>query len=195
MSVTIVENCPKCGEALRSVPLIANIDEKNFELGYKNVCNKCGYEKYEPIKSAITTSSDDDFEDDFISEYETRSLKFIWGVKSYDDITSVDANLYTMNDIDLIYFKDENKYSLGIETIYEFEKEEYKLNYLRDCLDAFTVFMKENGYDTETKPFWIDVFTYGWNMNTHFDSIEDCYATFKMLVNGYCSLYIACIKR
>ena len=119
---------------------------------------------------------------------ETQNMKFIWGVKSWDDLSSAkSANLYTMNDIDLIYLKDEKKYILGIETMFMFKEEKHKLNYLTGCLKAFTEFMKDNGYNTEIKPFWMDVFSYGWNINTHFDSIEDCYAMFKLLVNGYCS--------
>lgn len=128
------------------------------------------------------------YEKDYISEYETQSMKMIWGVKSWDDLSSAkSANLYTMNDIDLIYLKDENKYILGIETMFMFKEEEHKLNYLKGCLQAFTEFMKDNGYNTEIKPFWMDIFSYGWNINTHFDNIEDCYAMFKLLVNGYCS--------
>lgn len=127
----------------------------------------------------------DECENDF-DPYESETMKFIWGVKSWDDLASADACLYTMNDIDLIYLKDEKKYILGIETIYEFEKEEHKLSYLEGCLDAFTKFMIENGYNTEAKLHWWDIFGNG--MNTHFDSIEECYAMFKMLVNGYCNL-------
>lgn len=119
--------------------------------------------------------------------YEDDDIKFIWGIKSHDDLSSgAEANLHTMNDIDLIYVKNENKYILSIETIYSFDNEEYKLSYLKECLKAFTEFMKANNYDISAKPFWMDVFSYGWNMNTHFDSIEDCYAMFKLLVNGYC---------
>lgn len=120
---------------------------------------------------------------------ENDDMKFIWGIKSWDCLSKGDvANLETMNDIDLIYLKDENRYILSIETMYGFDTEEHKMEYLKECLDEFTKFMKENGYDTDKKPFWMDVFSYAWNMNTHFDSIEDCYAMFKMLVNGYCSL-------
>lgn len=131
--------------------------------------------------------SKDDY-DDYYDGYESESMKFIWGVKSWDDLTDADACLYTMNDIDLIYLKDENKYIFSIETIFQFDKEEYKLDYLKRCLDAFTKFMVENGYNVDVKPHWMDVFTCGWNMNTHFDSIEECYAMFKLLVNGYCSM-------
>lgn len=126
---------------------------------------------------------EDDYIDSFINEYESETMKFIWGVKSWDDLCNCDACLYTMNDIDLIYLKDENKYILGIETIFGFDKEEHKLSYLKGCLDAFTKFMVDNGYDTEVKPQWWDVFMSG--MNTHFDSIEECYGMFKFLVNGY----------
>lgn len=118
--------------------------------------------------------------------YENEVIKFIWGIKANDDLSDSDANLYTLNDIDLIYLKDENKYVLGVETIYYFDEEKYKLKYLIKCLDAFTRFMNENGYDINKKPFWMDVFNF--NIDSKFDSIEDCYAMFKMLVNGYCSL-------
>ena len=129
----------------------------------------------------------DDYDENF-EPYEDENMKFIWGIKSYDDLSDSDANLYTMNDIDLIYLKNEHKYIFGLETIFQFEKEEYKLDYLKRCLDAFTKFMKDNGYNMKVKPSWMDVFSYGWSMNTKFDSVEDCYAMFKLLVNGYCSL-------
>ena len=127
----------------------------------------------------------DECDDCYFIPYESETMKFIWGVKSWDDLCESDACLYTMNDIDLIYLKDEKKYILGIETIFCFEKEEHKLDYIKDCLDAFTKFMVENGYNTEVKPNWWDVFMSG--MNTHFDSIEECYGMFKMLVNAYCN--------
>lgn len=128
----------------------------------------------------------DDYDENF-DPWESDTMKFIWGVKSWDDLCDCDACLYTMNDIDLIYLKDENKYILDIETIFCFKKEEDKLGYLDSCLDAFTKFMVENGYNTEVKPQWWDVFMSG--VNTHFDSIEECYGMFKMLVNGYRGLY------
>ena len=124
----------------------------------------------------------------WINEHKTENMEFIWGIKSWDDLSlSETANLHTMNDIDLIYLKNENKYIFSIETIYSFKTEEHKQKYLKDCLDAFTTFMNESGYDTNKKIFWCDVFSGGLNLNTHFDTIEDCYAMFKLLVNGYCN--------
>lgn len=123
--------------------------------------------------------------DDF-DLYDDENMQFIWGIKSWDDIISSGANLYTMNDIDLVYLKDKNKYVLGVETFYNFEREEDELNYYKRLLDSFTKFMVDNEYDTSKRPFCVSVFAF--NIDSEFDSIEDCYAMFKMLVNGYCSL-------
>ncbi len=54
-------------------------------------------------------------------EYNCGSLKFIWGIKSWDDLTGKDSNIYTMNDIDITYNRKEKKYYLGIETAYLFK--------------------------------------------------------------------------
>lgn len=189
MSLMIVEYCPECGGELNASAIFTKINDNHSKIDYKFVCNKCGYEKYEDeIETLITSDQDydydgDEYEDDF-DPYESKNMKFIWGEKSWDDLCDSDACLYTMNDIDLIYLKDEKKYLLSLETIFMFEKEEHKLSYLKECLDAFTKFMVENGYNTEVKPHWWDVFMSG--MNTHFDSIEECYGMFKLLVNGYC---------
>lgn len=50
--------------------------------------------------------------------YENESCKFIWGIKAYDDLCSASPCLYTMNDIDIIWAKDEAVYYLEIETAY-----------------------------------------------------------------------------
>ena len=129
-----------------------------------------------------------EYEEYYINKYETQDTKFIWGLKSYDDLCDSDACIFTMNDIDIIYLKNENKYVLSIETIYMFDDEHGKYSYMKHLLDKFTEFMKQNNYDI-TKEFCLyDVFTEGININTHFDSIEDCYSAFKMFVNGFCSL-------
>lgn len=126
----------------------------------------------------------EEYNDYYDNPYENEIMKFIWGVKSWDDLTCSDACLYTMNNIDLLYLKDQKKYLFSIETIFMFDEEEHKLNYLKNCLDAFTEFMIKNGYNTDVNPHWWHVF--GDGINTHFDSIEECYGMFKMLVNAYC---------
>ena len=131
----------------------------------------------------------DDYNENFT---ENSSMKFIWGLKSYDDLSSCDANLETMNDIDLIYLKDEKKYILNVETAYMFSSKEAEKEYFKVLLDKFTKRMEEQEYDTNStlSPYgdMYEIFTNGININTHFDTIEDAYRTFKLLVNGYLTL-------
>ena len=130
-----------------------------------------------------------DYNEDFT---ENSSMKFIWGLKSYDDLSSCDANLETMNDIDLIYLKDEKKYILGVETAYMFNSKEAEKEYFKTLLDKFTKWMEEQGYNTNSTLNLYDdmynIFSGGININTHFNTIEDAYRTFKLLVNEYLTL-------
>ena len=137
----------------------------------------------------ITEQYYNDYNEDFT---ENSSMKFIWGLKSYDDLSSCDANLETMNDIDLIYLKDEKKYILSVETAYMFNSKEAEKEYFKTLLDKFTEWMTEQGYNTNStlNPYddMCEIFTKSININTHFDTIEDAYRTFKLLVNGYLTL-------
>ena len=46
---------------------------------------------------------------------------FVWGIKSLDDTSDCEeANFTTMNDLEIIYNKKENKYLISVETIYLF---------------------------------------------------------------------------
>lgn len=128
------------------------------------------------------------YEEYYISEYETQDMLFVWGIVSYDELTSNKANLHTMNDLDLIYHKDENKYSLSVETIYMFDHKSAQYGYMQSLLDEFTKWMVENNYDTTREFALFEVFTNGISINTKFNSIEEAYAAFKMMVNEYCSM-------
>ena len=137
----------------------------------------------------ITEEYYNDYNEDFT---ENSSMKFIWGLKSYDDLSSCDANLETMNDIDLIYLKDEKKYILSVETAYMFSSKEAEKEYFKTLLDKFTKWMEEQGYNTNLtlNPYgdMYEIFSGGININTNFNTIEDAYRTFKLLVNGYLTL-------
>lgn len=131
----------------------------------------------------------DEFNDDCT---ENKEMKFIWGLIACDDFSASKPNLLTMNDIDLIYLKDENKYILEIETAYYFNNKQDKKKYLQYLLDKFTDWMVDNGYSTDSRlnPYgdFIGLFSEGININTHFDTIEDAYKTFNILVNGYLTI-------
>ena len=120
----------------------------------------------------------DSFNKDFT---ENDNFKFIFGIKSYDDLSyNSDANLLTMNDLDVLYNKKNNTYSWSVEYIYSFETKDGKKEYLSRLLNCFHKFMKENGYNTQ-----VDGFHTVFANCTEFDSLEECYANFKCCVNGY----------
>lgn len=116
---------------------------------------------------------------------ETDDIKFIWGIKSYDDLSCTDACLYTMNDIDIIYDKKKKEYILGIETAYLFKTYNDECKYLSDCLKAFTKYMDDNGLN-KNEPFRLFMNNPCTNMVAN--SIEELYTNFKIFVNGYLTL-------
>lgn len=116
------------------------------------------------------------------------TYEFIWGIKSHDCLTEAEANLHTMNDIDITYNKKDKTYSLSIETIYEFKTgSDGERGYILSLFDAMTKWMQEQGYKTDVQPWICSVFTDGYNINTKFKSIEELYTTFKCLVKGFCA--------
>ena len=116
---------------------------------------------------------------------ETDDIKFIWGVKSFDDLSCTDACLYTMNDIDIIYDKKKKEYILSIETAYLFKTYNEECKYISDCLKAFTKYMDDNGLN-KNEPFRLFMNNPCTNMVAN--SIEELYTNFKIFVNGYLTL-------
>ena len=177
-------------------------DEYGYPIGECNSLSNIWYgklTKYFPFniiqyfidkhEEKITEEYYNDYNEDFT---ENSSMKFIWGLKSYDDLSSCDANLETMNDIDLIYLKNEKKYILGVETAYMFNSKEAEKEYFKTLLDKFTKWMEEQGYNTNstlnTYDDMYEIFSGYININTHFNTIENAYITFKLLVNEYLTL-------
>ena len=144
------------------------------------------YQPFKTIQKIIDIKNyhkDTEYYNTFNEDYtENEDYKFIFGVISYDDLSSNNKpNLLTMNDLDIIYNKKKNIYTWAIEAIYQFESIDGKKQYLKRLLDVFTKFMKENGYNTEEDCFY-DLFVYN---NQEFKSLEDAYMNFKYYVNGY----------
>ena len=112
---------------------------------------------------------------------ETDDYKFIWGLKSYDDLSDGECNMYTMNDIDIVYDKKHDKYELGIETAFWFEDKNGECKYLLRLLDSLTKYMDDNGLD-KNKPyeFWMSNLTTSMSA----DTIEDLYTNFNIFVRG-----------
>lgn len=118
------------------------------------------------------------------SSLENDSIKHIWGVKSFDDLSGADCCLYTMNDIDITYDKKRKKYMLGIESAYMFENHESECTYLKKCLDAFTEYMDIHNLNKNKK---FCLFFSNPETSTSADSIEELYTNFKIFVDGFCN--------
>jgi len=110
-------------------------------------------------------------------------FEFIWGILSKDNILGAEqAGLYTMNDFDIIYSKEDDTYSFSVETIYDMSASQQQ-DYLNHILAQFTNWMQERLYDTTYPLDYCEVFT-------NFDkaaTIAELYAKFKLLVEGLCS--------
>lgn len=125
-----------------------------------------------------------DYED---NEYNCDELKFIWGIKSWDDLTPGEANIFTMNDLDIVYDRARKEYLLGIETIYSFTEGNIgEINYLEDLLEKFTEFAVENGYITAEDKHCLRCIESNdpWRAET----ISELYIRFKVFVKGYKSV-------
>lgn len=145
-------------------------------------------DKIDDIRSEISYMREESYCNKMDKKYgsyllETDDYKFIWGITSWDNLSGRDANIYTLNDIDIVYDKKEKVYFLGIETAYIFKSFESECKYLRDCLDAFGKYMDDNYLDKNT---WLSLSendTWG-SMKAY--SIEELYMNFKIFVDGYC---------
>lgn len=115
---------------------------------------------------------------------ETDDYKFIWGVKSWDDLSGADACFYTMNDVDITYDKKKKEYMLGIETAYMFKSYSAECDYLRDCLKAFTKYMDDNGLK-KNEPYILFMHDPCTSMTAK--TIEELYVNFKIFVDGFCN--------
>ena len=146
-------------------------------------------DKIDDFKTEIALRKESRYLEEMDKKYgdctlETDDFKFIWGVKSWDDLTGHDASMYTMNDIDITYDKENKVYMLGVETAYMFETHEAECNYLKDCLNAFTKYMDDNGLK-KNEPYRLFMSNPCTSMKA--ETIEKLYTNFKIFVDGFCN--------
>lgn len=125
-----------------------------------------------------------DWKDD---EFNCGPLKFIFGVKSKDDLSDNNVSTHTLNDLDIFYNRDTKKYLLNIETIYEWSDSNSKVNYLSLLLENFKVFLLENNlFDFNFDPYILYIYNDG-NLFIS-DNLTELYYKFKIFVVGYTNL-------
>lgn len=115
------------------------------------------------------------------------TLKFIWGVKSWDDLTTSEPNLYTMNDLDICYDESTQLYTLGLETIYQFENRVVKERYLATLLDSFWKYLVSNNlFDVSFDP--VNLYVYNNGKLFEASTLTELYYKFKLFVHGFMSV-------
>lgn len=113
-------------------------------------------------------------------------LEFIWGVKSYTDLTGCDANMHTLNDIEIDYDHNEKRYLLSIETAYLFKDKKVECEYLKGLLKCFEEYMDEKKIE---KDHSYNLFFSHPCLSFEADSIPELFTQFRLFVNGFVSLY------
>lgn len=119
---------------------------------------------------------------------ETEDIKLIFGIKSWDCLNSCDVNLYTMNDLDIIYDKNSKKYLVSIESCYQWDNKDDTIIYLQSLLLEFTQYMNDNQLNTNYQISFYNIFNGSIGLDCTSDSIEECYSKFKFMVDGYCRM-------
>lgn len=120
-------------------------------------------------------------------DYNCGDMRFIWGVTS--DGSEENANLWTMNDIDITYDSSCDLYYLGLETIYSWvgnEEDRHKAqkNYLLRLYSKFKRWMTSRHYDTDIE---LSLYQLTTSKDAGFDSIPEAFAYFRILVAGFCA--------
>lgn len=116
--------------------------------------------------------------------YENDKWLFIWGVKANDDAHFGDSNLFSLNDIEILFNKNDKKYYLGIETVYLFGDINDRIYYYQNLLKKFKEYMIENSQflNTDNKSIQKD-------KNIEYpqfiaDNINELYLTFEKYVKN-----------
>ena len=76
-----------------------------------------------------------------------------------------------------------------IEAIYQWDDDSGIIIYLQSLLNQFTKYMTDNNLNTNYKISFYDIFYGKIAMICEADTIEECYAKFKFMVDGYCRMW------
>lgn len=124
-----------------------------------------------------------DWED---NEYNISEFKFIWGLRSGDDLSSFkDTNFYTMNDLDLYYDRKREVYILDIECSYIFDSTEAEVKYLRGLRESLKEYLLSQGVEFNFKPRLWNAYLGAKKAFCEADTLEELYWQFNTFVKGF----------
>ena len=118
-----------------------------------------------------------------IERTEESGSLFVWGVKSPDDTSGQDADIFTKNDIDIVYNIEKDYFNLSIDTDYFFDSDADQKQYAADLLTELKHFMRNTGLDTHVLLSLDEMANY--NLYSDFEDLETLYAAARMILLGY----------
>ena len=118
-----------------------------------------------------------------IERPEENGSLFVWGIKSPDDTTGEDADIFTKNDIDIVYNIEKDYFTLSIDTDYFFDSDADQKQYAADLLTELKHFMRNTGLDTHVLLSLDEMANY--NLYSDFEDLETLYAAARMILLGY----------
>lgn len=113
-------------------------------------------------------------------EYDCGPLKYVWGIKSTDDLTSHPACWNTLNDLDIYYNRETKKYFYQVECIYRFKTLKDEAEYLKGLLRQFGAWLDSNHYKLPSLHYHI----YDEPIDQA-DSLEELFIKFSIFVYGF----------
>lgn len=124
-----------------------------------------------------------DWED---NEYNISEFKFVWGLRSGDDLSSfITVNFYTMNDLDLYYDRKREVYILDIERAYVFNSVEAEIKYLRRLRESLKEYLLSQGVELNFKPRLWAVYIGEKKSFCEADTLEELYWQFDTFIKGF----------
>ena len=87
------------------------------------------------------------YEQEKYNPYVSNNWIFVWGVKSQKDFTNNSVNIFTMNDIDIIYNIKTQRYIIEIDEAYAFDTLKDKQIYFTKLFVLFEKWYESMGYD------------------------------------------------
>ncbi len=111
-------------------------------------------------------------------------MKFIFEIQADCSLKCKDTN----GDMNYFHIEqyDDGTYVMYIDTMIFFENgKSGEINYLGNIMTKLTKFMLENGVDIDKRLNFCEIFHRGYNVNSKFKNLEDLYATFRFIADGY----------
>ena len=119
-----------------------------------------------------------------ISEEEKHIVLF--GISmSNNTYDGLKEDLNSSNWYDFEIYKYKGKYRMFFETNISFNERKDCVSYIHFIFNEVTKWMKKHKFSIKEEANIYEVFTEGYNINSEFDTLEDLYKTFKLIVNGF----------